>query len=48
MRELKYFLSKQNYPEQIIEHGLQQAMSQDKNLLRTIKVKPEENIVPYV
>ena len=48
MRELKSFLSKQNYPEQIIEHGLQQAMSQDKNQLRTVKLKSEENIVPYV
>ena len=48
MRLLKSFLSKQNYPEQIIEHGLQQAMSLDKNLLVTVKAKPEGNIVPYV
>ena len=48
MWELKSFLSKQNHPEQIIEHGLQQAMSLDKNQLRTVKLKPEENIVPYV
>ena len=48
LRELKSFLSKQNYPEQITEHGLQQAMSLDKTQLRTVKLKPEENIVPYV
>ena len=48
IRELNSFLSKQNYPKQIIEHGLQQAMSLDKNLFRTVKAKPEENIVPYV
>ena len=48
MRELKSFLSKQNYPEQIIEHGLQQDMSLDKNLLRMVKAKPKENIVSYV
>ena len=45
---LKSFLSKQNYPEQIIENGLQQAMSLDKNLLRTVTAKLEENIVPHV
>ena len=47
MRELMSFLSKQNYPEQIIEHSVQQDMSLDKNLLRTVKAKPKENIVPY-
>ena len=48
MRKLKSFLSKQNYSEQIIEHGLQQAMSLDKNPPRTVKAKPKENIVPYM
>ena len=48
IRELKPFLIKQNYPEQIIEHGLQKAMSLDRTLLRTVKAKLEENIVPYV
>ena len=27
-----YILDKQNYPEQILEHGLQQAISLDKSL----------------
>ena len=39
MLELKSFLIKQHYPEQIIEHGLQKAMSLDKNVLRTVTRK---------
>ena len=39
MQELKTFLIKQNYPTQIIEHGVQKAMSLDKNVLRTVKLK---------
>ena len=48
MLELKSFLIKQHYPEQIIEHGLQKAMPLDKNVLRTVTTKGKENIVPYV
>ena len=48
MQELKTFLIKQNYPTQIMEHGVQKAMSLDKNVLRTITAKGKENMVPYV
>ena len=48
MQELKSFLIQQHYPEQIIEHGLQKAISLDKNVLRTVPAKGKENIVPYV
>lgn len=48
LQELKSFLMKQHYPEQVIEHGLQKAMSLDKNVLRTVTTKGKENIVPYV
>ena len=48
VQKLKSFLIKQHYPEQIIEHGLQKAMSLDKNVLRTVTTKGKENIVPYV
>ena len=48
MQELKTFLIKQNYPTQTIEHGVQKAMSLDKNVLRTVTAKGKENIVPYV
>ena len=39
MQELKSYLIKQHYPEQINEHGLQKAMSLDKNVLRTVTTK---------
>ena len=48
MKEIKSFLIKQHYPEQIIEHGLQKAMSLDKNVLRTVTTKGKQNMVPYV
>ena len=48
MQELKTFLIKQNYPTQIIEHGVQKAMLLDKNVLRTVTAKGKKNIVPYV
>ena len=48
MQELKSFLIKQKYPLQIIEHGINRAMSLDKDVLRTVKEKSEEKIIPYV
>ena len=48
MPELKSFLIKQKYPLQIIEHGINRAMSLDKDVLRTVKEKSEEKIIPYV
>ena len=46
MQELKSFLLKQKYPEQIINHGLEKAMALDKDLLRTVQARTEENIIP--
>ena len=48
MQELKSFLTKQNYPIQIIDHGFERAMSLDKGQLRTVKTRKDENIIPYV
>ncbi|MCG7879609.1 MAG: GIY-YIG nuclease family protein [Candidatus Thiodiazotropha endolucinida] len=48
MEELKSFLIKQKYPLQIIEHGINRAMSLDKAVLRTVKEKSEDKIIPYV
>ena len=48
MQELKLFLVKQNYPAQIVNHGIQKAKSLDKNVLRTVVTKSKENVVPYV
>ena len=39
MEELKCFLNKQKYPEQVIDYGVKRAMALDKNDLR--KVQPE-------
>ena len=48
MKELKSFLIKQNYPLQTIEYGINRAMALDKHILRTLKEKCEEKIIPYV
>ena len=48
MQELKSFLLKQKYPEQIINHGLEKAMALDKDHLRTVQERTEESIIPYV
>ena len=48
MKELKSFLIKQKYPLQIIEYGINRAMSLDKDVLRTVKEKSEEKIILYV
>ena len=37
MKELKSFLIKQKYPLQIIEYGINRAMSLDKDVLRAVK-----------
>ena len=39
MQELKSFLVKQNYPVQIVDNGIQKAMSLDRNVLRTVATK---------
>ena len=48
MQELESFLVKQNYPVQIVDNGIQKAMSLDRNALRTVATKNRENVVPYV
>ena len=48
MKELKSFLIKQKYSLQIIEYGINRAMSFDKDVLRIVKEKTEEKIIPYV
>ena len=48
MQELKSFLTKQNYPIQILDHRFERAMSLDKDQLRTVKARKYENIIPYV
>ena len=47
-QELKSFLLKQIYPEQIINHGLEKAMILDKDLLRTVQERTKERSIPYV
>ena len=47
MKELKSFLIKQKYPLQITEYGINRAMSLNKDVLRTVKEKSEEKIIPY-
>ena len=47
-KELKSFLIKQKYLLQIIEYGINRAMSLDKDILRTVKEKSEEKTIPYV
>ena len=48
MQELKSFLNKQKYPEQVIDYGVKRAMTLDKNDLRNVKTKSTENIIPFV
>ena len=48
MRELKMFLLKQNYPESLVDKGIENAMTLDKNTLRTVKKKTEDPVIPYV
>ena len=48
MQELKSFLLKQKYPEQIINHRLEKAMALNKDLLRTVQARVDENIILYV
>ena len=48
MRELKMFLRKQNYPESLVDKGIENAMNLDKNTLRTVKKKTEDPVIPYV
>ena len=44
MKELKSFLIK----EQIIEYGINRATALYKDVLRTVREKDVENIIPYV
>lgn len=48
MQELRMFLTKQKYPQPIINHGLEKVMSLNRDLLRTVKQKTVEPIIPYV
>ena len=48
MKELKMFLLKQNYPESLIDDGIEKAMKLEKSTLRTVKDKSEDQVMPYV
>ena len=48
MKELKMFLLKQNYPENLIDGGIEKAMNLEKSTLRTVKDKTEDQVMPYV
>ena len=48
MQDLKSFLIKHKYPEQIIDHGVGKVMSLNKNKLRSVKIRAEENIISYL
>ena len=48
MRELKYFLMKQKYPENIVDFDIHKAMALDKEILRTVKMNQDECIISYV
>ena len=48
MQDLKSFLIKHKYPEQIIDHGVGKVMSLNNNKLRSVKIRAEENIISYL
>ena len=48
MKELKMFLLKQNYPESLIDGGIEKAMNLEKSTLRTVKDRTEDQVMPYV
>ena len=48
MNELKSFLIKQKYPEQLIESGIHRAMSLDRNALRNVSEQAYEPVITYV
>ena len=39
---------KQNYPESLIDGGIEKAMNLEKNTLRTVKDRTEDQVMPYV
>ena len=45
---MKLFLLKQNYPESLIDGGIEKAIHLDKNTLRTIKKKLEDLVLPVL
>ena len=46
--ELEKFLIKQNYPHNIIKIGIQKAMALNRQTLRIIKDKVQQDIIPFV
>ena len=46
--ELQKFLIKQNYPHNIIKIGIQKAMALNRQTLRIIKDKVQQDIIPFV
>ena len=48
MSELKHCLLKQNYPENVIDAGIQRALNLDKAELRQVRQNPDENVETYV
>ena len=48
MKELKSFLIKQKYPENIINMGIDSAMNLDRTILRQVSQKTEEPVITYV
>ena len=46
--ELKVFLLNRNYPEKLVDTGIQKAKSINKQELRTQRPKTKESVLPYV
>lgn len=47
-QELKRFLKRQNYPDNLVEAGISQAKALDMRTARQVKTNETENIIPYV
>lgn len=48
MDELKTFLEKQNYPQNIIKTGIEKAMQLETDSLRTVTEKENDNVIPFI
>ena len=48
IKELKSFLVKQKYPENIINMGTDRAMNLGRTILRQVSQKTEEPVITYV
>ncbi len=48
LQEMKQFFLDRKYPKRLIEDGIKKAKAIPKSVLRTVKDRPRENILPYV